>query len=475
MGLIDYIKRKGVEFFVPEFFYPGAAEEVLSGIQRTGDFTIQKEDGVHSGPRKPRLNLTTAKGLRNAYDECSVVSTILSRLAAALVNGKLVIRDKHTKQENQYGYSKIINLLNKPNNYQTYSEFIADLDITRYLFGVAVVYAPKTIGMSTPEALHVIDPDKVTVIYKSSQTLSSVIDKVVDTIYIKVGNKEYEALPDEVFYYYDTVKYVLTVPTEPSRSVKEPIQYSSRLRPLKFEVENIIQAQEAIYSLNKDRGAQGILSNDKKDAAGYLALTPDEKDQLERAYKRKYGMGVDDDKIILTDAAIKWQPISLSVKDLMLFEGIKSNMCSIADAYNYPFELLANDKGSTFSNKEAAKKYLYQDNIIPASLRLAEFLQRVFKLRGNDEFYFDFGHLEVLQEANKDKAIALRSNAQAMHVLYQNGVITKEEFRRACGMEDKVFGDTYIDPALITSNNFSITNQAPAGTGYDNNDVNNYE
>ena len=161
MGLIDYIKRKGVEFFVPEFFYPGAAEEILSGIQRTGDFTIQKEDGVPSGPRKPRLNLTTAKGLRNAYDECSVVSTILSRLAAALVNGKLVIRDKHTKQENQYGYSKIINLLNKPNNYQTYSEFMADLDITRYLFGVAVVYAPKTIGMSTPEALHVIDPDKV--------------------------------------------------------------------------------------------------------------------------------------------------------------------------------------------------------------------------------------------------------------------------------------------------------------------------
>lgn len=478
MGLLDKFVQKSVQTFIREHFDPDAAAFVHGQLQSHGRVSFTKEDVEESGiGKRPRRNLGSPMGLRSAYDDCSVVSMVLQRLAAALSNGNLIIRNRKTHVDETYGYGKIFDLLEKPNSYQTFTDFIYDLDITKHLFGLAIVYVPKTIGLKNRiTSMHVISPDAILVQYEKHTTLLEALERQVKSYRVKIQGIERTAEPDEIYLYYDTARNMIndrTVETNYDKFTK--LAYKSRLKPLTFEVENIIQAQEAIYSLNKDRGAQGILSNDKKDAAGYIPLTIDEKKQLQNAYRRKYGLNEDDYKIVISDASMRWQSMSYSVRDLMLFEGIKSNMSSIADAYNYPFELLSNEKGTTFSNKDAAKAYLYQDNIMPAAKKLAKFLEQFIPIRASDELYFDFSHIEVLQQANKDEAIAQRSIAQAMHVMYQNRIITQEEFRRATGMDDEVFGDTFIEPELMMGNNFSITNQAPRGTGYDNNDANNYE
>lgn len=461
-----------------------SSEVVHTRIQDTGTFkiggsgagTITEElDGGRGGTKDlvvTKLNLKTYKGLLAAYDECSVVSMILSRLAQALANGNLIIRDKKTKVETTYSYNNIISVLNKPNSEQTFVDFIIDLDITKYLYGVAVVYVPKTIGLDLIESLYVIDPSTVSIKYKKPNNLAEAITKEIDKIEVELNGVKYTAEANEVFFLYDTPKAVVGVDSNMANPYEGfcPLKTKSRLNPLTYEVRNIIQAQEAIYALNKDRGPQGYLTNDKRDTAGYIPLTPEEKAELRRLTREQYGLSNNKDKIVVSDAAVKWQSISYNVKELMLFEGIKSNMCSISDAYNYPFELVANDKGTTFSNKNSAKGYLYQDNIIPNAKKVAEFFAEIFKLRKGHEFYFDFSHLEVFQQSEKDAAVSLRARSQSMYVLYQSGVITKEEFRRECGMLDEVFGSQYVEPGTGTPG-FSVTNQSPEGTGYENNDV----
>ena len=119
-------------------------------------------------------------------------------------------------------------------------------------------------------------------------------------------------------------------------------------------------------------------------------------------------------------------------------------------------------------------KGLYQDNIIPAAAKISEFLGKIFALRPGHEFYFDYDELYIMQEAAKDRAIALRGMSQAMHVMYQNRVITAEEFRRACDMPEEVYGDTYIDPMFLGAGGINIMNQAPAGTSINSNNDSNH-
>jgi len=57
----------------------------------------------------------------------------------------------------------------------------------------------------------------------------------------------------------------------------------------KYEIKNIIQAQEAIYSLNKDRGAQGILINKNRDESGNVPLMKSQKDELQKQFNA-YGL-----------------------------------------------------------------------------------------------------------------------------------------------------------------------------------------
>lgn len=456
--------------------YPGAGHwhntVVASGVDSSIDLHTVSQATRRSGSH--RFNLRSSAGLKEAYDTCSTVGMVVSRLAASLVNGRLVIRNKKTLAEVNYGYERVLKFLKQPNALQTFSEFMTDLDITKNVFGVAVIYVERTLGMAFPSSLHILNPDKIKVKYKKASSLGTALNKEIESAIIQVGSAKFEVRPEDLILFYDAAKSVID--DSNMLSVTEgyrDITINSRLAPLNFEISNIVQAQEAIYALNKDRGAQGIISNAKKDAAGYMPLTAEERNQLKQAY-REYGMRASDEKIIITDASIKWEQMSYSVKDLMLFEGIKSNMCSIADAYNYPFELLANDKGSTYSNKDAAKKYLYQDTIGPMAVRYAELLGVILPLRASDEYYFDYSHLEVMQESAKDQAVAKRGLAQALHVAYQNGAITKEEFRRELGMPEEVFGKTYIDPAIL-GRGISVTNQSPRGTGYDNNDIDNNE
>ena len=418
------------------------------------------------------LDLYTYTGLSKAYDECSVVSTIVSRIATAVTNGELGIIDTKTKVKNSYNYDSVFKVLRKPNSSQSFNEFIESLLITAGIYGRAIVYTPKVIGISSVTSLHVLHPGQLVLEYDAPYIAEDYIKSLPKAMYLQFGNKLQEVQFDEIHIFIDapdSSEFITGMSTTVAKTEKLPVR--SRLSPLSFEVQNIIQAQESIYVLNKDRGAQGILSNDKKDAAGYLPLTASEKNELNREYYASYGTRLDTKKVIITDASVKWQPMSYSVKDLMLFEGIKSNMCSIADAYNYPFELLANDKGSTFSNRDAAMKALYQDKVIPVANKVSGLFGQIFKLRAGHEFAFDYSDVAVMQESAKDKAVAQRGVAQAMHVMFQNGVITKEEFRRACGMSDVVFGKEYIDSNLVSSGSVRVNGQAPAGTGINNNDV----
>ena len=362
------------------------------------------------------INLNELSGVRDAYNKCSPVATIANRLASSMANGAWWIVDESNNDVSKV-HKNVADLLKNPNPMQSTIELVKQIDVYRNLYGVAYVYAftPSGYNVGGAATIWPINPERINVVYKNNNLYHNTkIENIIEKYIISVDTHTIDVEP----------KHILRLGDASSGAFK----YSSRLQSLEYEIKNICQAQEAVYSLNRDRGAQGIITNKSRDVSGNIPLTKKEKDDIQEEYKKKYGIMDRHSKILISDADLGWQQMTFDVKSLMLFEGIKENLERISDSFNYPFELLANQKGTTFANRSEAIKYLYQDNIIPNANIYAEKFTKFFGLE-NAKIVIDFSHVEYLREAEKERADALFKLSASIEKLYKLGVITREEAR----------------------------------------------
>lgn len=418
----------------------GFGEKILSrfGYHKNPDIKFMSWKGDANSPAFS-INLNTMPGIRTAYNTCSPVSSIVNRLASSMSVGQWWIVDNKNNDVSKQ-HATLWTLLQNPNPLQTRTELIKQVDLYRNLYGITHLYAVVPAGYNSAAdatSLWAINPERITPVYKKdiiyfAQDAESIIEKYVITI----GNSTIDVNP----------KHILTIDNSSLDVCTDDRQKNkSPLASLEYEIKNIIQAYQAIYSLNKDRGAQGILTNKTRDVSGSIPLSPDEKQQIQDEYQKLYGLRTDQAKVIISDSDLQFQQMTFNVKELMLFEGIKQNIESIADRLNYPFELLANEKGTTFANRAEAIKYLYQDNIIPAANLYQEKLTKFFELE-NAKIEIDFSHIEYLKQAEKERAEALLKLNHAWQIPYKLNVITREEYRRALDLDESPQGKTYYSP-----------------------------
>ena len=382
------------------------------------------------------INFNSSGDLVVAYNKCSPVSTVINRLATSMANGKWWIVDDADSDVIDK-YPNIKSIIDNPNPFQSWQEFIIQLDIYRNIFGEVFIYSPTKTGFEK-QALFVLKPTLVKpIVSKQIDFFSKKEDIITGYEYNATYFRRVLIEPKDILHIKDVYQNLSD----------DAIQFSgkSRLTSLEYEIRNVIQAQEAIYSLNSDRGAQGILSNSKKDADGMLPMTKQQKEEIQQEYKQQYGLRNGQRKIIITDASLQWQQMSYNVRDLMLFEGIKQNIESITDAFNYPFELLANSKGSTYANKNEAKKSLYQDGIMPISDIYSQAFTTFFQLNDGHKFTIDFSHIECLQEAEKEKAESKRALNMANKIAFESGIISAEEWREDLGLDQQINGGTMVN------------------------------
>lgn len=381
------------------------------------------------------INFNSNNWISNAYEKCSPLSTIIGRVSKAMCNGIWWIVDENDTDVSEL-YPDIKHILKTPNPFQTWTEFFLQVDIYRQLYGESFIYYPSIPGINN-RMIFCLCPSNVSIDINRDIDIIQLSKSNINYIYDSSFFKRKKIDSEEILHVRDNFQNI----TEYTGCFKN----YSRVNSLKFEIKNIVQAQEAIYSLNKDRGAQGILSNDGRDADGTSILTPGEKNRIEEKFKRKYGLSTNDEKVLVTQFALKWQQMSFNVKDLMLFEGIRENIANIADSFDYPFELLANDKGTTFNNKSEAKKILYQDNIIPMSIIYSELFTNFFKLKEGHKIIIDFSHIECLQKAELDRNNATLKLNQAQKIAYESGIISMEEWRESLGLDRKINGNTMYE------------------------------
>jgi hypothetical protein len=431
-------------------------------IEKNGDIINQKIS--HLIGEEFFFNLRCEGDFLRAYRECSPLKSLIGKRAKAFNTGEVTIMNANTKKKAVGSeVKKMQALLDKPNVLQTHKQFFAQQNTYIDIFGYCPVLRMRPVGMDAEiSAIWNLPPWMFDIRFTNAwlnQTQLSGIFK--NFTFIWMGQKIQIDMKDLVFIFDDSIG------TDKDVNLLIP---DSRLVGLENEVSNIIATYKSRNTLITRRGAMGVLGSGAKDVAGPIALDPEQKDQLQKDFK-KYGLVGQPYQVIISDANLQWTQIGFPTKDLLLFDEIDDDINRLCDAYGWPIELMSRTKDVTFDNKKQAMKSAYRDTIIPESESRMEQFTMVLFPDPNSQYYTaqDFDDVEILQDDKLALAQARKAMDDACTIEYNAGLITKNMWLIKLGEEpvaDPTF-DEYKEPSPPP------TNTDPNNPTNTNNDTNN--
>lgn len=409
------------------------------GATTSADFIPVDADGhiIHLGcfgNPEDFSNIHTPMGQALAYRIVSPVRTIINRRASAFGNGRIWVLDKDGNEPSTTEANEARNLLLQPNPLQTWEEFYIQQKIYKNIFGFCPVYKVRPIGFTSVKALYNILPIIFSVELTGKLYMQTDIKNIIKSYKITFEGKEEVLEIDDVYISKD-----ISTNVECFKVIPE-----SRLCSLRYESAISNALGDAKFTMVAKRGALGILSNESKDSIGIKPISKEERQSIKREY-RNYGLTYDNEQVIITEANLKWQQMAISTKELMLIELGDDATMRIADAYDYPYELLGSIKGVTFSNKLEAKKQFYQDAVVPEAKSDEKALTKFLGLK-NCHVEIDFSEVPVLQEDKKLNSETLDITITALRKAYEIDLVSIEECRQELSNIMK------IDPKKIPTN-----------------------
>ena len=388
------------------------------------------------------MSLDTKQMQLWAYKYCSPLSAIIDRQASADTNGILEALTVDGKDD--YSVSRkakaLIRLLNNPNSFQTGEEWRGQQVVYKRIFGYCPVYCFWGVGMEKIDAsyLYNLNPLYCEPVYDDTFTFANGRNPIKEWK-ITIFGRDYVIPSEKIFILKDG--YV-------DQLREDSFLPMSKVTGCDYAISNICAAMEADNVLLKKKGPLGIFSHDPRaDAAGVLPMSPDEKTEIQSELQN-YGLSHDKWQFVVSRQPMKWNAMSYSVRDLMTKETARQGIDMLCDRFDYPAELMSG-KNATYENRSSAEKFLYNNNIIPCSLRDIKHYNNFFETEKNDfKLGKDFSHLPVLQEDTVKEGEGLKAKTEALDLQFKSGIITKNQYLIALGFDSIKDGDTYYEPPV---------------------------
>lgn len=391
MKLFDYFGN------IKNFFYP------KNYINYSSSYLVGQQGAVWVNVDQPS----------ELYNTIPQVKLIVDKKALMFSNMDLKLVDSSTGEE--VGDEEFNKLINNPNPLQSMNDWLRQMKIQEQVYGNQFVYKNKPSNLTKyPVSLINISPR-----YMAPYLTGKVFNQTELNGIIAYYEYQQNGNEQKIRYEVDSVLY------QRLNDIDNPIIGISPIQYLRFPISNIKAAYEYRNVIMTQKGAIGILSNESKDSMGAIPMTKEEKQRLERAYSNDYGIGAGQTKVHLTEASLKWQPMTYPTKDLMLFEEIDSNTLTLIDAYGLNANLFS-IKDSTFENIKNSIVQTYQDTIIPEADQFTQALTKFLGVEKGKEIVADYSHISILQDNEKDGADLLQQRINSISQLSDKGIITNQ-------------------------------------------------
>ncbi len=374
-------------------------------------------------------------GYARAFEEVPELNAIVFSKSKQLSKG--IWKCKDLKTNEPIDDDKFLSLLKLPNPLQSSMSWLEQLYIDYQVFGNAYPFMlTPTNRTPTPENIAAIYnlPSRYTFAKGTGKMFyQTKLEDIIEKYTLSIRGQLFDFKTNQVSHISNSnIKFLNN----------EYVMGESPLKSLDWALSNIKAAYEARNVYITRRGAFGILTNNSK---GDMGTQPIEgKDQLQKDLN-KYGLKKAQWQIMLTNADLRWNKISIPTKDLQLYEEVKESAIALANQYDYPILLMNYLEGSTFANMKVAMKQLYTDSIIPDSIRIAQEINRTIHAADfNKEYYLDYSHIEALQADQKieaDKNSIIVGTVIELNTAIQEGNISYESainvLTNLVGLNDK--------------------------------------
>jgi HK97 family phage portal protein len=307
--------------------------------------------------------------------------------------------------------SALSRILRQPNGYQGSSDFL--LGLVRCLYGEGNAYAVARRN----------DRFEITELHLMSASASAAtVAENGEIFYSLAGNAVAERIfgaPIRAVPARDVLHVRLNTGYDPLRG-QSP--FASAL--LDGALGSAMQRQALAFYGNRSVPS-GVLSTDQ-------ALNRDQMDQISERWREKsQGLGAGDVPIL--SAGLKFQPMSVSAKDMEFAAVMKMSQENIALAYRIPLQILGVG-AAPFASTEALMASWKASGLGFAINHVEQAFDRLFRLPGAPIEYVEFDTSELLRSSMKERIDAL------VHGI-QGGLYAPNEGRQLEGLPKVEFGD----------------------------------
>lgn len=346
------------------------------------------------------------------------LQSIINYRARSLSSMNLQVRRRNTDEV--IDNHPILDLLRNPNPLQSFREFVRQYSINKDIFGNAFHHLVYGTTPDRSQAIYnlpslnaeVKRPNNNIILFNSTDQ-NEIIEKY--RFYFMGKNLYYD--PDEILHFADNL-------TWQERDDSYILKGASKIQSISQACENIKTAYE-VRGMLIGNSPMGVLSNQTKDGAGTIPMTPDEEEELQKRLK-KYGLTKEKYQYIVTSQSLSFVSMAQNIGNLKLFEEVDNDQSAIADQYSFPVELFQNNV--TYENKKEAKKQLYQDSIIPEAKEWLDGISSVMFPKLDYYLYPDYSHISVLQSDYESKARIWNYSVTALSKALADQAITLDEY-----------------------------------------------
>ena len=326
----------------------------------------------------------------------------------------------------------LIDLLNRPNPLQSYSEFFNSLFGYVLLSGNAYILKVGA-ETSTPQELHQLRPDRIVIKGSGNQ----IPDRYQYVLNGKV-HQQYEVDQENGF---SDLKHI---------KLWNPLDDYYGLSPMSAAAVEVDQFNMAskhnVNLLNNGARPSGAIVFKPQDDAGFAVnLTESQRQQLLTDLNNRFSGTANAGRPLLLEGDFDWREMGLSPKDMDFLNLKHMSATDIAMCFGVPSQLVGVPDAQTYANVAEARLALYEETIIPHLRKLSsdlnEWLVPMFDERLRLEF--DIDAIPALSERR-------RKIYENVTSAVREGIMTRNEAREIIGLQP-VDGadDLYISATLF--------------------------
>lgn len=365
------------------------------------------------GKRCGEINTSTPEGQAFAFASCSILTSIVTKKVSAMGDARYWVQDA---EGNDVKSPEILERMQRPNQYQTLSEFVCMIEFFSQIFGKAYIVRIAPVGFEDQFELYVVPNLMVTENESVIGGASFAPRADIMDYTISFGSGYQKTIPKEDMFVVNDVTY----------SLNRMGGAVSRLESLRYPINTFISSYDAVNELLVNRGMLGIISLMSDDPTTAMAIpqTKKDKQELEESLN-KYGVLKGRLKYAITAFKASYVPVSSTISDLGLTDIQRNCKKDIAYTYQVP-SILLDVEGSTYSNFGEAKLEFYSNDIIPSARNIMSVVNRIYG-NGNPFVTPNFDHLELFQNAKRQQAAGMVSLVSALNQAVQTGLMSMTE------------------------------------------------